>query len=130
MRAPRPLRIFVALFNTIVALALAGFINIGPQALRPEVAAASPLTWWVAGAAATALLAVLLDAAVLGWMAIGFLLFAALSGVVLPVGVLFLALAVSLTPVLPRPGGSVLAGLLIAAGTAAAVAVAWTALPL
>lgn len=120
MPAPRPLRVFIALFNALVAIALAAYGTTLPvQAWRGDLLVT--VAWGAAIAAGVALIAVLLELPLPGWVAVGYLLWAGLlAGVAL--AIVFVALAVSLMPVLPRPGGSTGRGLLVAVGTAAAIA--------
>ena len=120
MRTPRGLRIFIALFNTAAALGLALYgSSLAPAVRRGDLLVM--VGWGAAVAAAVALVAVLLEAPLPGWLAIGYLLWAGLlAGVAF--ALVFLALAVSLAPVLPRPSGSLGRGLLLAGGTAVAIA--------
>ncbi len=122
MRASRGLRLFVGVFNTLAAAALAAYGSAFPFAFVRQTELAFHLTtaWGAAGAAAIATLAIALDLAILGWIALGYLLWVALlAGHAL--SLIFLALAVSLSPVLPRPGGSLFQGVAIAAITALAI---------
>lgn len=111
---------FIALFNTAIAVALAAYGSTLPaHARRGDLLIT--VGWGAAIAAAVALAAVVLELPLPGWVAIGYLLWAGLlAGAAL--AVVFLALAVSLVPVLPRPGGSTARGLLVAAVTAAGIA--------
>lgn len=73
--------------------------------------------WGSAAAAAIAAAIVILNGpAFIAWAAIGYIVFAALAGDG-PPRLLLLSLAVALTPVIPRPGGSLVRGL----GTSALV---------
>ncbi len=63
-----------------------------------------------------------IDLALPAWIALGYLLWAALLAGH-PLSLVFLALAVSLAPVLPRPGKSLAFGFAVAAITALAVVV-------
>jgi hypothetical protein len=120
MRTPKALRAIVAVFNLLAAAGIALYAGSADFSRRPEVIAAIPQAWGAAGAALVALAAILIDVALVAWAAIGFLLWAALlTGS--PLALIFLALAVALMPVVPRPNGSVGQGLLVAAGTAAAI---------
>lgn len=123
MRASRALRLFIGVFNTLAAGAIAAYGTAFPLSFLSESALSFHLStaWTAALAAALATVAIALDLALLGWAAIGYLLWVALlAGHAF--SLVFLALAVSLAPVLPRPGGSLWQGLAVAAITAAASA--------
>lgn len=122
MRASRAARLFIAFFNTLAAAAIAAYGTAFPLPLLEGGQLRFHLTaaWTAALAAALATLAIALDLAVLGWAAVGYLLWVSLlAGHAF--SLVFLALAVSLAPVLPRPGGSLGTGLAIAALAAAAL---------
>lgn len=123
MRAGRRLRLFIGVFNTLAAAALAAYGTAFPFPFLRSVDLPFQLTasWAAAGAAALATLAIALDLALLGWVALGYLLWAALLAEH-ALSLVFLALALSLAPVLPRPGGSLVEGLAVAMITAVAVA--------
>jgi hypothetical protein len=121
VRTPKALRLAVAAFNLAAALGLAVYLGqLEPRRL-PQLAAAVPLVWGAALAAFIALLAVSLEAAMLGWIAVGYLLWAGLLAGAAP-ALLLLALALALMPVLPRPSGSLAQGLALAGATAIAIA--------
>jgi hypothetical protein len=85
--------------------------------------AANLVLWGSAAAAVVAALVVLSNGpAVIGWAAIGYVVFAALLATSRPVPLLLL-LGVAYMPVLQRPRGSLVAGLAIAFLTAAVLAV-------
>ena len=124
MRASRPLRLFIGVFDTLVAAAMAAygsafsFVFVRRAELNFHVTTA----WAAAGAAALATVAIALDLAVVAWIALGYLLWAALlAGHVF--SFVFLALAVSLAPALPRPGHSLARGVLVALLTAVVITV-------
>ncbi len=124
MRVSRGLRLFIGLFNTAAAGALAAYGTAFPFAFirRNELAFHLATSWAAAGAAGIATLAIALDVALLGWIALGYLLWVALlAGHAL--SLVFLALTISLAPVLPRPGGSLVRGIGVAVAAALGVAV-------
>ena len=84
---------------------------------------ANRVLWGSAAAAVVAALVILSNGpAVIGWAAVGYIVFAALLATARPVPLLLL-LGVAYMPVLQRPRGSLAAGLAIAVLTAAALAV-------
>jgi hypothetical protein len=118
----RGARFFIASINTAAAAGLAAYTSAFPIAFvrRPELGFHIASSWVAVAAAFGAAVAVALDLALLGWIAVGYLLWLALlAGHAL--SLVYLALAVSLAPVLPRPDGSLAQGLAIAAITALAV---------
>lgn len=99
-------RRIAAAFDAIVMVAVAYQLTGGSFARTR----ADLLFWGSAAAAIVAALVVLADGpAALGWIAIGYVLFAAFVGES-PVPLLVL-LAVAFLPLLPRPRGSLLAGI-------------------
>ncbi len=119
MRPSRSVRVLIALFNTIAAAGLALYGSSLPAHLRQGDLVT--VGWGAAIAAAVALVAVVLDAPLPGWIAVGYLVWAGLlAGVAF--AIVFLALAVSLFPLVPRPGGSTAKGVLVAAVAAGALA--------
>ncbi|MDE3112374.1 MAG: hypothetical protein KGN00_10920 [Chloroflexota bacterium] len=117
-------RAIAAAFDAIVMIAAAYTITGGSFA-DPH---ADIVVWGSAAAAVVAALVVLGSGpAAVGWVAVGYVLFAAFLAVVRPVPLLVL-LAVAYMPILPRPRGSLVQGLLIAAATAVVVAIAVRAL--
>jgi hypothetical protein len=116
MPVPRSARFFIGAFNTVAAAALAAYSSAFPFAFvrRPELAFHIATSWLAALAAFAATIAIALDLAVVGWAAVGYLLWIALfAGHAL--SIVYLALAVSLAPVVPRPRKSLAEGLAIAA---------------
>lgn len=108
-----------AAFDAIVMTALAFTVTGGSLADR----SADVVLWGSAAAAVVAALVVLTAAPpAIGWAAIGYVLFAAFLAAVRPIPLLAL-LAVALMPIVPRPRGSLVAGLLVAAVAAAAAAI-------
>ncbi len=84
---------------------------------------ANVVLWGSAAAAVVAALVVLSNGpAVIGWAAVGYVVFAALLATARPVPLLLL-LGVAYMPVLQRPRGSLAAGLGVAVLTALALAV-------
>jgi hypothetical protein len=84
---------------------------------RPELSFHVATSWGAAGAALAAAVSIAFDLAVVGWVAMGYLLWIALlAGHAL--SLVYLALAVSLAPIVPRPQRSLWQGLAIAAITA------------
>lgn len=106
----RSLRLFVAAFDALIALGLAAFGTAVPELRRAELFSHLAGAWGAALAALLAFVAVASDRPFVGWGAVGYLLWAALLSEH-AFGLAFLALALSLAPVLPRPGGSLLRGL-------------------
>lgn len=101
----------VAAFDAIAMVAVAFTLTGGSFADRD----ANVVIWGSAGAAVVAALVVLTTGpAVLGWAAIGYVLFAALLATSRPVPLLLL-LALAYMPILERPRRSLAAGLAIAA---------------
>lgn len=98
------LRAVAASFNAIAMVALATTLTGGSFADPRAVL----LVWAPAAAAVVAALAVLVDAAALGWVAIGCILGAALVGE--PPRPLLILLALAFMPLLRRPRGSLLTG--------------------
>lgn len=110
------LRAVVASFDAIAMVALAFTLTGGSFA----DARASVVVWGSAAAAVTAAIVVLGSGpASVGWVAIGYILGVAFVGE--PPFVPSILLAVAYMPVLERPRGSLLAGLGLAATTAAIV---------
>lgn len=104
----------VAAFDAIAMVAVAFTLTGGSFADRD----ANVVIWGSAGAAVVAALVVLTNGpAVLGWAAIGYVLFAALLATSRPVPLLLL-LALAYMPILERPRRSLPVGLSIAAVTA------------
>jgi hypothetical protein len=122
---PRGARFFIGAFNTVAAAALAAYSSAFPFAFirRPELAFHLATSWLAALAALAATVAIALDLAIVGWIAVGYLLWIALlAGHAL--SIVYLALALSLAPVLPRPQRSLGQGLAVAAITALVIAIA------
>ncbi|HYY54078.1 MAG TPA: hypothetical protein VFA01_01745 [Candidatus Dormibacteraeota bacterium] len=118
MPVSRGARFFIGAFNTAAAVALAAYSSAFPLQLvrRPELAFHVTTSWLAALAALAATAAIAFDLAVVGWVAVGYLLWIALlAGHAL--SLLYLALAVSLAPVVPRPEKSLAQGFAIAAIT-------------
>ena len=118
MPVSRGARFFIGAFNTAAAVALAAYSSAFPLqlVLRPELAFHVTTSWLAALAALAATAAIAFDLAVVGWVAVGYLLWIALlAGHAL--SLLYLALAVSLAPVVPRPEKSLAQGFAIAAIT-------------
>lgn len=104
----------VAAFDAIAMVAVTFTLTGGSFADRD----ANVVIWGSAGAAVVAALVVLTNGpAVLGWAAIGYVLFAALLATSRPVPLLLL-LALAYMPILERPRRSLPVGLSIAAVTA------------
>lgn len=107
----------VAAFDAIAMVAVAFTLTGGSFADRD----ANVVIWGSAGAAVVAALVVLTNGpAVLGWAAVGYVLFAALLATSGPVPLLLL-LALAYMPILERPRRSLAVGLAIAAVTALAL---------
>lgn len=103
-----------AAFNAITMVAAAYALTGGSFADR----GANLVLWGSAAAVVVAALVVLSDGpAVLGWAAVGYVLFAALLATARPVPLLLL-LAVAFLPILQRPRGSLAIGLAVAAAAA------------
>lgn len=112
-------RLVTAAFDAIAMVAVA-FTITGGSFADPH---ADLVLWGSAAAAVVAAITVLTGgSAVVGWMAVGYVLFAAILAAVRPVPLLFL-LAVAYMPILDRPRGSVALGLAISVLTAVLVAV-------
>lgn len=113
-----------AAFNAIVMVS-ASYAVAPPFPFR--AAEQYAVVWGPATAAVIAALVVLTDAAApLGWMAIGYLVFAWSLGSPAPlIPPLLLLLALAFLPLLPRPGRSLPLGLLIATVTAVALILAF-----
>ena len=123
MRVSRGLRVVIGLFNTVAAGALAAYGSAFPFSFirREDLAFHLTTAWAAAGAAAVATFAIAFDLALPAWIALGYLFWVALlAGHAL--AIVFLALAISLAPVLPRPGRSLSGGFAVAVVTAAALA--------
>lgn len=91
--------------------------------------AANLVLWGSAAAAIVAALVVLSNGpAVIGWAAVGYVVFAALLVAARPLPLLLL-LAVAYMPVLQRPRGSLAVGLAVAALTAVALALLMESVP-
>ncbi|MBI2323809.1 MAG: hypothetical protein HYY42_04675 [Chloroflexi bacterium] len=100
------MRAVAASFNAIAMVALAFALTGGSFA---NVAANTQI-WGSAAAAVTAAIVVLTNGpAALGWIAIGYILFAALLRE--PPALALLLLAVAYMPILSRPRGSLLSGI-------------------
>lgn len=122
MPVSRGVRFFIGAFNTVAAAGLAAYSSAFPFTFmrRPELAFHVATSWLAVFAALVATVSIALDLAVIGWIAVGYLLWLALlAGHAL--SLVYLALAVSLAPVLPRPQRSLGQGLAIAAITALAL---------
>lgn len=117
-------RAIAAAFDAIVMIAVAFTITGASFADRH----ADVVVWGSAAAAVVAAVTVLTPVPPeIGWVAVGYVLFAALLAVVQPIPLLVL-LAVAYMPILPRPRGSLAQGLLMSAVTAVVVAIAARAL--
>lgn len=118
------LRAVVASFDAIAMVALA-FTVTGASLADPTT---NVIVWGSAAAAVAAALVVLTRGpAMLGWAAVGYVIFAALLVSARPVPLLLL-LAVAFMPILERPRGSLALGLVIALFTAGILAAAVRAL--
>ena len=118
MPVSRGVRFFIGAFNTAAAAALAAYSSAFPFTFvrRPDLAFHITTSWLAALAAFGATVAIALDLAVVAWVAVGYLFWIALfAGHVL--SLIYLALAISLAPVVPRPQRSLGQGLAIAAVT-------------
>jgi hypothetical protein len=103
-------RAAVAMFDAVV-MALFAYLQTGGFG-NPGI---DLMLWGSAAAAAIAAFVVATDGpAVLGWIAIGYILFAGILLTNVP-QVLLIALAIALMPVVQRPRGSLAAGIAIAA---------------
>lgn len=112
-------RAITASFDAVVMIAVAFTVTRGSF----DDPVATIVYWGSAAAAAVATLVVLTRGpAALGWVAVGYLLFAAFLVVRRPVPLLAL-LALAYMPVLERPGRSLGAGLAIAVGSAFLLAI-------
>jgi hypothetical protein len=112
----RGARFFIGAFNTVAAAALAAYSSAFPFSFirQSELAFHITTSWLAAIAAFAATIAIALDLAAVGWAAIGYLVWIALfAGHAL--SIVYLALAVSLAPVVPRPRKSLAEGLAISA---------------
>lgn len=104
------MRAIAASFNAIAMVALAFTLTGGSFA----DAGANTQIWGSAAAAVTAAIVVLTNGpAGLGWAAVGYVLFAALLRE--PPALVLILLAVAYMPILPRPRGSLLSGIGVAA---------------
>lgn len=118
------LRAVVASFDAIAMVALA-FTLTGGSLADP---AANVVVWGSAAAAVVAALVVLTRGpAILGWAAVGYVVFAGVLAGPRPQPLLLL-LALAYMPILDRPRGSLSLGLTVAGVTAVAVALATRAL--
>lgn len=107
------LRALAASFNAIAMVAYTFALTGGSFADRY----ANVAVWGSAAAAVVAALTVLAPLpAVLGWAAIGYVLFAATWGA--SVGLVPILLAAAFVPLVPRPRGSALLGVAVALATA------------
>lgn len=125
MPASRWLRFFIGAFNTVAAAGLAAYTSAFPLAFvpRPQLAFHVTTSWLAVLAALVATISIAFDLAVLAWVAVGYLVWIALlAGHAL--SLVYLALAVSLAPVVPRPQRSLGQGMAVAAITVAAIAIA------
>ncbi len=108
------------LVATFDATAMAIFALIATRG-RFDDASANLVLWGSAAAAALAAMVVATRGpATIAWVAIGYIVFAALLAVD-PPQLIVLTLAVALMPVVPQPRGSLALGLAIAAGAALAI---------
>lgn len=115
-------RAFVAAVDAVI------MIGIAYEAAGLSVGG-HPILWGAALAAVVSALVVLLGGpAVLAWAALGFILFGGLFAPGAP-NLLMIALALALTPLLPRPRGSVAAGVAVAAVVAVGTPLALRLLP-
>lgn len=104
------MRAVAASFNAIAMVALAFTVTGGSFA----DAGANTQIWGSAAAAVTAAIVVLTNGpAGLGWIALGYVLFAAFLRE--PPALVLILLAVAYVPILPRPWGSLLSGIGVAA---------------
>jgi hypothetical protein len=111
-------RAVAAAFDALVMVAAAFTVTGG--SLADE--SADVVMWGSALAAVAAALTILTSSPpLIGWVAVGYMLFAALLAVVRPVPLLIL-LALAYMPILPRLRGSLVQGLLVSAITAVAIA--------
>ena len=119
------LRFIIAAFDTLAACGIAAYGTARPLAFIPPREMAFDLTtaWLAAVAAGVAAAAVGLEMAILAWVALGYLVWLAVLASH-AFSIVYLALAISLAPVLPRPQRSLAQGLAIAAITAVAIVVA------
>lgn len=118
----RGVRVFIGSFNTVAAVGLAAYGAARPFAFIPraQLAFHATTSWFAALAALVATIAIAFDLAVVAWVAVGYLLWIGLlAGHAL--SLVYLALALSLVPVVPRPQGSLWQGLAVAAITALAI---------
>lgn len=122
VRTPRWARLLVAFVNAIAAIGVAAYGTASPLARRADADTQLATVWGAALAAIVALVSVAAEAAALGWIAIGYLLWASLLTAA-PGGIVYLALAISLAPVVPRPRGSLARGLIVAMATATAISI-------
>lgn len=108
------LRCAVAAFDAIAMIAFA-YAATGGSTANAE---ANVVVWGSAAAAVVAALVVIgTGPAAIGWAAVGYVLFAAFLAAARPVPLLGL-LALAYMPILPRPRGSLTAGLAVAAALA------------
>lgn len=122
VRTPRWARLLVAFVNAIAAIGVAAYGTASPLARRADAGTQLATVWGAALAAIVALVSVAAEAAALGWIAIGYLLWASFLTAA-PGGIVYLALAISLAPVVPRPRGSLAQGLIVAIATATAISI-------
>lgn len=107
-------RTLVATFDA-VAMGVVAYLATGGRWGDPIL---DLMLWGSAAAAAVAAAIVIVNGpGAIAWAAVGYILFAALLAAG-AVQLLLLSLAVALMPVIPRPGGSLLRGVVIAAGVA------------
>jgi hypothetical protein len=121
----RTARFLIAAFDTVAACGIAAYGTARPLVFIPPRELAFDLTtaWLAAAAAGVAAASVALDLAVLAWVALGYLVWLALFASH-AFSLVYVALALSLAPVLPRPQRSVAQGLAIAAITTVAIVLA------
>lgn len=125
MPVSRALRFFIGAFNTVTAAGLAAYTSAFPLAFiaRSQLAFHVTTSWLAVLAALVATISIAFDLAVFGWIAVGYLLWIALlAGHAL--SLVYLALAVSLAPVMARPQRSLAQGLAVAAITVVVIVIA------
>lgn len=122
MRTPPWARLLVAVVNALAAIGVAAYGAASPLARQADAAPQLATAWGAALAAVVALVSVVAEVATLGWIAIGYLLWASFLTAA-PGGIVYLALAISLAPVVPRPRGSLAQGLIVAIVTATAISI-------
>lgn len=121
----RGLRFVIAVFDTLAACGIAAYGTARPLVFIPPREVAFDLTtaWLAAIAAGVAAVAVGLEFAILAWVALGYLVWLAVLASH-AFSLVYLALALSLAPVLPRPQRSLAQGIAVAAITAVAIVLA------